>query len=318
MRCPRCHHDQVFPGTECERCGVVFARFRQEAPEPERETASETAVEFTREAPSDTTAAEPMPFADPPKRSAGRRAAAIGFGLAALTQLLPFLQLLIQYMVVLVHELGHAAAGWLFGYPSIPAFDFMYGGGVTSHTDRSVLVVLGVLALAGYALWQLRSHRRPLIAGLVLLAMYLLLIMWGGDEPVIVAMGHGAELLFAGLFFYRALTGSGCHLEAERPLYAWLAWHIVWFDLLFAHGLATSPAERANYAAAKGGGHWMDFSRLANETLGIPLENLALAFAVLCIVPLPAAWWIAKQQERASGPALASRAVATSSHGAIQ
>ena len=37
----------------------------------------------------------------------------------------------------LVHEMGHAIFGWLFGYPSFPAFDVIWGGGVTIHTGRS-------------------------------------------------------------------------------------------------------------------------------------------------------------------------------------
>ncbi len=34
MRCPQCDHDQVFPGAECERCGVIFARLRDADPDP--------------------------------------------------------------------------------------------------------------------------------------------------------------------------------------------------------------------------------------------------------------------------------------------
>ena len=286
MRCPQCDHDQVFPGAECERCGVVFARLRPANPEPP-----------STPGPEPEAAEALVALAGRQIDSSGRRAAAVGFGLAALTQFLPLLQMLIQYMVVLVHELGHAAAGWLFGFPSIPAFDFMYGGGVTSHTGRSTIVVLCVLGVAGYMLWQVRPHRALFRMGLFLLATYLLLLAFGGDGPLILAMGHGAELLFAGLFFYRALTGSGCHMEAERPLYAWLGWHIVFFDIRFAWGLATSGAERANYAAAKGGGHWMDFSRLANETFSMPLETVAVFFALFCLIPLPAAWWLALRKK---------------------
>ena len=61
-------------------------------------------------------------------RRGGWLAFAIGLGLAVLTELWPLLRSLIGYFVVLVHELGHAASGWLFGYPSLPAFDFTYGG----------------------------------------------------------------------------------------------------------------------------------------------------------------------------------------------
>lgn len=238
----------------------------------------------------------PRPTAGPPEdpprpglEAAGLRALVVGGVLAGLTQVWMPLQMLIQYMVVLVHEMGHAAAGWLFGFPSIPAFDFMYGGGVTSHGQRSVLVASIVVLLLGFGVWSLRSHPRLAAAAAGGLMLHLLLMATGGDEVVILAMGHGAELGFAALFLVRALTGSGCHLQAERPLYAWLGLHVVLFDLRFAHGLATSAAERRRYGGAKGGGHWMDFSRLAGEIWGVPLETVAVGFALLCLVPLPAA-----------------------------
>ncbi len=266
----------------------MFARWRTDAPGDTRRR---------KDAPGD--APGPIRHAAsasrPPLEPAARRALGVGLTLALATQLAPVLQMLIQYMVVLVHELGHAAAGWLFGFPSVPAFDFMYGGGVTTHAERSKTLVLLVLGAGGFGLWSLREHPRLMRFGLATCGLYLLAIGVGADEALILAMGHGAELGFAGLFFYRALTGSGCHLEAERPLYAWLAGHIVLFDLRFAWGLATSAAERARYGAAKGGGHWMDFSRLADEVLHVPLEGLAVAFGLLCLVPLPLAWRLARR-----------------------
>jgi hypothetical protein len=39
------------------------------------------------------------------------------------------------------------------------------------------------------------------------------------------------------------------------------------------------------YEAAKGGGHWMDFSRLAEEYFRVPLDFIAGAFFLLCLLP---------------------------------
>ncbi len=50
-------------------------------------------------------------------------------------------------------------------------------------------------------------------------------------------------------------------------------------------GLIASSFQREIYANAKGGGHWMDFSRLADEFLHVPLEGVAVAFFVLCFLP---------------------------------
>lgn len=217
-----------------------------------------------------------------------------GMGLALLTEAVPFLRVLVGYFVVLVHELGHALAGWLFGVPSIPAFDFSYGGGVTLHQKQVPAIVVGVYVLLLACAWVFR--RNPLSLGGVVatIAGYSALVFTAGHEVVMIAMGHGAELFFAGLFLHRALSGRACHHAAERVLYAWVGFHVVFHGLRFAYGLVTSSFQREMYAAAKGGGHWMDFSRLADEFFGVPLEAVAGVFFVLCLLPpgfaLAASW----------------------------
>ena len=98
-------------------------------------------------------------------------------------------------------------------------------------------------------------------------------------------MGHGSELIFASVFLHRALSGSACQYSVERPLYAWIGFYVIIYDLRLSYKLITSVYERQLYADAKGGGHWMDFSRLADEYFGVPLEAVAGAFALLCLLP---------------------------------
>jgi hypothetical protein len=238
---------------------------------------------------------------DPGLDAAGWRALGIGFALAVGTQIFPLLEMLVGYFVVLVHEMGHALAGWIFGYPSLPAFDFTYGGGVTTHAGQQwrsiVYLVLAGLAALGFVF---RGNRLTLslLAGLT--TLYATLALTPAHEAVIVGFGHGAELVFAFVFLQRAFTGNACALPAERPLYAWLGFHVVLHNLVFAWGLTTSALARAQYADAKGGGHWMDFSRLAREHLGVPLELVAGVFFVLSIAtPLLAfAWsWLGPQRD---------------------
>jgi hypothetical protein len=215
----------------------------------------------------------------------GRQALGVGLGLAIATQFVGFLEMLIGYMVVLVHEMGHALAGWLFGYVSIPAFDFTYGGGVTTHQEVQSLALVGIV-LAGFAVlgWAFRGNPVSFALSMTLAAAYAALAFSDAHHVLIVAMGHGAELCFAAIFIQRALTGRACQLNVERPLYAWIGFHIVLVDIAFARGLATSALARQQYADAKGGGHWMDFSRLAHEHLGVSLESVATGFGLLCVV----------------------------------
>lgn len=232
---------------------------------------------------------------------AGWTSLAVGFALAVLTQVFPLLEMLVGYFVVLVHEMGHALAGWLFGYPSLPAFDFTYGGGVTTHAgQQSRFIVFAVMSALAVLALAFRHNRWTLSLVIATAGLYAALAFSTAHEAVIVAFGHGGELVFAFVFLQRAFTGSACSLPAERPLYAWLGFHVVLHNLAFAWGLATSALARQQYADAKGGGHWMDFSRLAHEHLGVSLEAIAIAFGLLTVAtPLLAfAWsWLGPQRD---------------------
>jgi hypothetical protein len=216
---------------------------------------------------------------------AGWLACAGGLAAAALALQLWPARAALAALATLVHEMGHAAFGWLYGYPSLPAFDFTYGGGVTLHQGRSWLV-LGIVAAAGAAaLRALRARPRLRTAGGAVLALHCALALTPAHGAVILAMGHGAELAFATLAFHRALSGRGCTLGAERPLYALVGWFLVLQGLQFAWRLRSSALQRALYAEAKGGGHWMDFSRLGAEYLDAPLESVATGFLLCCLAP---------------------------------
>lgn len=278
MECPRCG----FGGVEtaaCPRCGVVFSKLRSRPRQ-------------VRPGPATAAGSPVVPDGRMAWISrAARRALAIGGAAAVATHLVPFLRFVFTYLIILIHEFGHAVVGWTFGYPSIPAFDFTFGGGLTFHENRAWTLVALVVVALGYAVYRLRD--RPRLAGLVAGggAAYVLLAATSAHEFLQIAAGHGAELAIAGLFLYRAVGGSELRSEAERPAYAFAASFILLGDLRFAWGLMTSAAERAAYAAAKGGGDWMDFSRLANEYLGVELERVAAAFLFLTLlVPLAALW----------------------------
>jgi hypothetical protein len=216
-----------------------------------------------------------------------------GGAVAALAALrLPLAQAALSGLTTLVHEMGHAAFGWLFGYPSIPAFDFSYGGGVTLQQDRIPVLAFAVAGAAGYGAYALRARAGLRNALLALLGLYVPLALTRGHEAVILAMGHGGELAFATLALHRALSGRGCTVAAERPLYGLVGWFLVLSGLAFAWRLRSSALDRALYEDAKGGGHWMDFSRLAEQYLHVSLEAVATGFLVLCLLPPALALWL--------------------------
>jgi hypothetical protein len=214
----------------------------------------------------------------------GWKASIIGFIIALVVFSFPFLSFIFRYIITLVHELGHAVFAWLFGYPSIPAFDFTYGGGVTLHQDRQMFIVIVVYALLGGLFYLYRKNHLTLLILVFITAFYTLASFTSLHSIIILFMGHGTELIFGGIFLYRGLSGSSVVVEAERPLYAFLGYFVFTCVIEFAHRLRTSPAFRADYEEAKGGGHWMDFSRIAEDYLNVDLVSVASFFFLLCLV----------------------------------
>ena len=278
MPCPKCGFETLDSDLECPACGIVFSKFRAPAPAPTDSPPAD---------PADTDFIEACEVVDDERfDKAAVISMLIGAALAYWTLHSPFLYTLSNVMKTLVHELGHTFAGWSFGVPSIPAFDFTYGGGVTIHQEPSVIILL--LIYAGFAS-LLVLYRRNLISLMIIGSMaaaHFLSMIIGLDDPITTAMGHGFELLFAGIFFYRAMSGFACVHSAERPLYGFLGFLITFDNLRFAYRLVNSHEHRWMYENAKGGGHWMDFDRLAREFLEVDLSVVAHAFMVASAVPL--------------------------------
>jgi hypothetical protein len=218
------------------------------------------------------------------RQNAAPRALAVGGVLAVVVYAVPFLRFVFHTLITLVHELGHTLVAWSFGIPAVPAFDFVYGGGVTVHQGRStgltILIYAGFLALA----YGLRSNRGYLLALAVWVCVYTLVAFTPLHEAIEIAMGHGSELVFAGIFLYRALTGNACRAPGERPLYAFCGFFILINDAAFALSLLTSAANVADYEDAKGGGHWMDFSRLADDYAHVGLRAIVFLFLIAVVL----------------------------------
>ena len=210
----------------------------------------------------------------------------------------PMLEYGFSFILVPVHEMGHAFAYWLYGYPSIPAFDFNYGGGVTMHQERSLQVFWGLMLVEGLGVWYLRNYSRlqKLAAGFMILQLATAFLMV--HEIVGLAAGHGMELLIMGVFIYRAIAGVSIVATGERFVYS-LVGSIMWLhSARFAYRLLTSEEHRYLYEEAKGGGHWMDFSRIAEEFVNTSLERVAIVFLIFALLTPLIAWIAAISRTR--------------------
>jgi hypothetical protein len=217
---------------------------------------------------------------------------AIGSVLAVVALVVPWVGIVPEVLKIVIHELGHTATAWLFGSPSLPSFDLSYGGGVTIILPRQPILIVAVYAGFAFLMFRVRDDRPALIATSAAVGLYSLAAFTSLRALLFLAMGHGTELLIAGVFLYRALSGSQVLRGAERPLYAFLGLYIVLSDAAFALQLMGRREHREAYGEAKGGGDWMDFSRIAAEHLHCDLEKVAALFLLACALPPVAAFLI--------------------------
>jgi hypothetical protein len=216
---------------------------------------------------------------------------AIGAGVGFICVMFTLPNFFLSVFKTLVHELGHAVFGWLYGYPSFPAFDFMYGGGMTFNFQQNKLVVLLIMLCLAGLLFLLRKNATALIVFGIISVLHLFLTFTNIHSLIIIFMGHGMELLIAGLFIYRALSGRSIVHGVERPLYAILGFFLVFSDVGFAYRLLTSHDEREEYFSAKGGDVDMDFLRIARDhfhtdNIGGPVFFFLVLSLVVPIVAL--------------------------------
>jgi len=198
------------------------------------------------------------------------------------------------FLTALVHEMGHCAAALLFGSFAIPAIR-LDGHAAAVHSEPSTLAAIAIwVALAGLA-WRFRGHRPLLVALTAAAALYPLFAFTKGREVVHLLAGHLAELAFATLFFWQAMTGRFTKTGAERPFYAALGW--LWTGgavVLFA-SLAFSESSRQWYHANGSFGLENDLVRVA-RTFRTSLPTVALPMLFLSLQPPGLAWWLARRK----------------------
>ena len=241
MQCPKCTFVNPRGSIDCGRCGVVFAKFSEEAPLP----------------PVFRPRAEPVERVDD-GRVGPAELKVLAFGLAAalLVYWIPFTRFVASAIVTLFHEFGHAVMGWLLGYASLPAFDFVYGGGFTHHGPFRLSIALAVAAAFAWLGWHFRENRKSvaLIGALFLLWLFFVTKEWR-REIAFASAGHLAEFILAGVLFYKALANVGWRIpEVERPLGAFVAFFVQIHSMLFAWRLTHDSAFLDRYKGGKDGG----------------------------------------------------------------
>ncbi|MBK5254672.1 MAG: hypothetical protein JJE39_01425 [Vicinamibacteria bacterium] len=297
MTCPRCSVQTDDAVIDCPACGIIFAKWRAPAAVGPQSGTTGTSARPVGFAP-------PLPaFRSPPPppetlgiTHPGWKAGAIGFGMAVALTFFPFLSFILSPLTTMVHEIGHTVVLWLFGYSAIPAFDFGNGGGVTmSDLERSVLIVWAWVAGWLILAWWQKEKPGVLIALAGAAVGYFLMYNGTGEVLAITLGGHGGEIAFAALFLYRGLTGWGCKVEAERPLYAFLAFMILFAGIRLGNSLLGPTIERTWYLQGKGG---IDNDLVTGaQILSWRLEGMARFLMAVELLAIPAAFWAASMRK---------------------
>ena len=215
----------------------------------------------------------------------------IGLPLALCAYFIQNLRFILSYVTILVHELGHAFFSWIFGFWAVPAFDFTYGGGRAPMdlSNRHIWVVAIVYALFVWLFYLNRKRAAPLVIIALFVMLYTACAFTMAHKLIILYMGHGTELVFAGIFFYRTISGSSILNAMERPLYAMLAFFIEISCVMFAIKLLTDNVEKIIYTRGLTvGGDTNDFVCM-QEMLGLDSINIVVMFFLACCLIPPAA-----------------------------
>ncbi len=220
----------------------------------------------------------------------------IGAALAPVFLLTPILQYMGWFLASLVHELGHCAVAWTFGSFAFPAIR-LDGHAAAIHQEQSKAVVVLILAALLYLLYSLRERPRARVLLGVAVLIYPVLAFTEAHEVIHLLGGHVSELVFAGIFFYRGLSGGFTDSTPERITYATCAWYLLARNVTLSFGLMTSAADRAAYATSGSFGLTNDFIRVGRE-LGWTLPGVARLMFVLALMVLPLAIWIWSSSRR--------------------
>ncbi|HKR63641.1 MAG TPA: hypothetical protein VJZ00_07915 [Thermoanaerobaculia bacterium] len=276
MTCPKCEFENARDALECAQCGVIFAKVTHARPLEHR-----------------TYVIEDERVAD--GRIGATEWKVLGFGLAAaiLAYAFPLTRFILSALVTLFHEFGHAVIGWLMGYPSLPAFDLVYGGGLTHHGEFHLSIAIAIAGVFAYLAWLFRENKKSLgIIGAIFLVWLLFVSKEWHREIAFAAAGHLAEFVLAGILFYKALAGVGWRSpEFERPLGAFVAFFVQIHSMLFAWRLMHDASFVEWYRRGKGGALMNDLEVVALDLqiwLGMSpqIEGVARWLFLFSFVPI--------------------------------
>ena len=226
----------------------------------------------------------------------------LGIGLVTAPALafLPILSFMGWLLAGLVHEMGHAAAAWLCGMPAFPAIS-LEGHAAAMHSGQIAVLTLFVTFALCFLAWRMLHGRTRWIACGAIALSHLALSFSGARELLHLLAGHAAELGFACMCLFRALSGGFTSSRTERALHGTLGWYLLGSNVSLCWGLLTDRGARALYHSSGSFGMTNDYIRVADDVLGWQLTSVAGWMLFACALVLPAAFGLWRVYERERG-----------------
>lgn len=204
------------------------------------------------------------------------------------------------FLEALIHELSHCIAAYFFGCLAFPTISLEQHAAAW-HQEQIFVLALIVWGILGWVTWHFRHIKGvPIFLGCVTL-LYPLLAFTQAKEFFHLISGHGGELVFAAIFFWRALIG-GVYEETERPIYATIAWHLWIQNVILCASLVYSAEARNWYLNNCSFGLENDYMRIAGM-LNWRLESVAALMLLfsLAIPPVGIVFWRLVEREKRKG-----------------
>ena len=170
----------------------------------------------------------------------------LGLATAPIFAWTPLLCYMGWFLAALVHEMGHATIAWLCAMPAVPAIS-LAGHAAAVHAEQSRLLALVIVVALIAAAWSVLKGRWRWIAAGTIGVAYPLIALTELKELLHLLAGHGAELLFATLCFWKTLAGGLTGSRLERALYGTVGWLLLGTNASLCWGLMHSSAARAEY-----------------------------------------------------------------------
>lgn len=219
--------------------------------------------------------------------------------LTPINQMMPFrwVGTGLSYLGVFFHEIGHAAIAWLYGYPSVPTFDFTHGGGMAYWGERRLALQILMLPALAFACVASFYRARVVFACTVSLSVLILLTSFTDfHEVFLYGAGHAAELAIGGFCLYRAVSNTAARRAGERTMNFIVGFFFPLHMMHMAWGLMRDDNARMDYFAQKGGHGFGDMSRIADYFSAPDEGGVACVFLIMAALSLIIPLLIAARQ----------------------